>query len=137
MPSENLRGVFAVPPLARKSDGKRTIDFDRNSLIVRHILNGRITRLLYGGNAFLYHVTLEEYEELLGWFNDLADNVWVIPSIGPGFGRAILSVAMGEVSALCMRRTSHRPSKAVTLIFFTPGQRRLSRRSIEPVSDKL
>jgi dihydrodipicolinate synthase/N-acetylneuraminate lyase len=89
MQSENLRGVFAVPPLARKSDGKRTIDFDRNSLIVRHIINGRITRLLYGGNAFLYHIKLEEYEELLGWFNDLADNIWVIPSVGPGFGRAM------------------------------------------------
>src|SRR5216684_2270707 len=91
---EQLQGVFAVPPLARKPDAKRTIDFDRNSDIVRHIVNGGITRLIYGGNAFLYHVTLAEYEQLLGWLNDLADDVWAIPSIGPSFGRAMDQAAL-------------------------------------------
>ena len=53
---EDLRGVFAVPPLARKPDVTRSLDFDENELIVHHIVNGGITRLIYGGNAFLYHV---------------------------------------------------------------------------------
>ena len=84
-----LNAVFAVPPLARKSGAKRAIDFDQNSLIVGHIINGGITRLIYGGNAFLYHVSLAEYEQLLEWLSDLDRSVWIIPSIGPSYGRAI------------------------------------------------
>lgn len=78
-----------MPPLARKADAKRSIDFEQNSLIVRHIVKGGITRFLYGGNAFLYHITLAEYEQLLDWFSDVADDAWVIPSLGPSYGRAM------------------------------------------------
>ena len=86
---EDLRGVFAVPPLARRRDAVRSLDLAQNDLIVRHISSGRITRLIYGGNAFLYHITLAEYEELLGWLAGLDDELWVIPSIGPSYGRAM------------------------------------------------
>ena len=50
---------------------------------------GGISRYLYGGNAFLYHITLGEYEALLGWLASFAAPRWAIPSIGPSFGRAI------------------------------------------------
>jgi dihydrodipicolinate synthase/N-acetylneuraminate lyase len=86
---EDLRGVFPVPPLARKRDRRRAIDFSQNERIVRHIANGGMTRFLYGGNAFLYHVTLAEYEALLDWLTGFADNLWPIPSLGPSYGRAI------------------------------------------------
>lgn len=89
MDTSDLKGVFAVPPLARNADTQRSINIDQNSLIARHILAGGITRLLYGGNAFLYHVSLREYELLLEWLSDLARDVWVIPSAGPSFGRAM------------------------------------------------
>jgi dihydrodipicolinate synthase/N-acetylneuraminate lyase len=87
--ADNLRGVFAVPPLARMADARRSIDFEQNSLIARHLVKGGITRLLYGGNAFLYHITLAEYEQLLDWCADLPGDVWAIPSIGPSYGRAM------------------------------------------------
>ena len=86
---EDLRGVFAVPPLARRNDTKRTIDFDQNDRIVNHIVSGGISRLLYGGNAFLYHVTLSEFESVLEWLSRLSRELWLIPSIGPSFGRAL------------------------------------------------
>ena len=86
---EDLRGVFAVPPLARQPNAKRSLAVEQNDLIVRHIRSGGITRLIYGGNAFLYHVTLSEFEELLGWLAELDDELWVIPSIGPSYGRAM------------------------------------------------
>jgi dihydrodipicolinate synthase/N-acetylneuraminate lyase len=86
---EDLRGVFPVPPLARKNDARRSIDFEQNNRIVRHIADGGLTRFLYGGNAFLYHVTLDEYEALLDWLNGFADDLWVIPSLGPSYGRAM------------------------------------------------
>ncbi|HZS04388.1 MAG TPA: dihydrodipicolinate synthase family protein [Blastocatellia bacterium] len=91
---EDLRGVFPVPPLARKNDARRSLDFEQNNQIVRHIANGGLTRFLYGGNAFLYHVTLAEYEQLLDWLTGFADNLWAIPSLGPSYGRAMDQAAL-------------------------------------------
>lgn len=78
-----------MPPLARKNDARRSIDFEQNNRIVRHIADGGLTRFLYGGNAFLYHITLAEYESMLDWLNGFADSLWAIPSLGPSYGRAI------------------------------------------------
>lgn len=86
---EDLRGVFSVPPLARKDDARRSLDFKQNDLIVKHIAVGGITRFLYGGNAFLYHVTLAEYSALLEWLSGFSDDHWAIPSAGPSYGRAM------------------------------------------------
>ena len=86
---EDLHGVFAVPPLARRRDSSRSLDLAQNDLIVRHIKGGGITRFIYGGNAFLYHVTLAEYEELLEWLAAFDDDLWPIPSVGPSYGRAL------------------------------------------------
>jgi 4-hydroxy-tetrahydrodipicolinate synthase len=85
----DFRAVFAVPPLARRRDTRRTLDYDQNDRIVRHVVNGGITRLLYGGNAFVYHLTLGEYDELLGWLAAVGGDTWIIPAIGPSYGRAI------------------------------------------------
>lgn len=91
---EDLRGVFPVPPLARKTDAKRSLDWEQNKLILRHMANGGMTRFLYGGNAFLYHLTMAEYEQLLDWMTSFADNLWAIPSIGPSYGRAMDQAAI-------------------------------------------
>ena len=85
----DLHGVFAVPPLARRNDSARTLDFDQNDKIVAFIEAGGISRLIYGGNAFLYHVTLAEFESLIDWLATLTARISVIPSIGPSFGRAM------------------------------------------------
>ncbi len=89
-----LRGVFAVPPLARHEKAGRSIDFEENDKIVHHIAEGGITRFLYGGNAFLYHVTLSDYDALVEWMAARDDALWMIPSIGPAFGRAIDQAAV-------------------------------------------
>jgi dihydrodipicolinate synthase/N-acetylneuraminate lyase len=90
----DLLGVFAVPPLARRREGRRTLDLPENARLLRHIVEGGVTRVLYGGNAFLYHVTLAEYEDLLGWMADASGDVWMIPSVGPSFGRAMDQVPL-------------------------------------------
>jgi dihydrodipicolinate synthase/N-acetylneuraminate lyase len=84
---EDLAGVFAVPPLARRADQDRSLDLAENDRIVRHMSEGGLTRFLYGGNAFLYHVTLKEYEQLVDWMSGIVG--WAIPSLGPSFGRAM------------------------------------------------
>jgi 4-hydroxy-tetrahydrodipicolinate synthase len=90
----DFRAVFAVPPLARRRDARRTIDHDQNDRIVRYVVNGGITRLLYGGNAFVYHLALGEYEELLASLAAVAGDTWIIPAIGPSYGRAIDQAAI-------------------------------------------
>jgi dihydrodipicolinate synthase/N-acetylneuraminate lyase len=83
-----LNTVFAVPPLARQPDSRRSIDFDQNLAIVRHLASGGIRSLIYGGNAFLYHLTLREFEPLLEWLKSIeSDGFTCIPSAGPSFGR--------------------------------------------------
>ena len=57
------RSVMAVPPLCRDAAGR--IDPAANERLVRHIEAGGVSLLLYGGNANLYHLPLEEYEPLL------------------------------------------------------------------------
>lgn len=84
-----LNGVFAVPPLPRRADARRTLDLDAAERIAAHIEAGGITRFLYGGNAFLYHSTLGEFEMLAGWLASFAATRRAIPSIGPSFGRAL------------------------------------------------
>jgi len=85
----DFRGVLPVPPLARKNDSRRSIDFAQNDRLVRHMAAGGITRLIYGGNALLYHITLADYAPLLDWLAGLIPEFLVIPSAGPSYGRAM------------------------------------------------
>lgn len=87
------KGVFAVPPLARSTPG-RALDWPQNEKVAAHITGGGVTRLMYGGNAFLYHITLADYEALLDWLTTQPDNVWCIPSAGPSFGRLMDQAAI-------------------------------------------
>src|ERR1044072_5931316 len=86
---EDLRGVFPVPPLARRTEAARALDFEQNERLVRHMRERGLTRFLYGGNAFLYHLTLAEYEQWLDWLSGFAGDLWAIPSLGPSYGRAM------------------------------------------------
>ena len=78
-----------MPPLPRKADARRSLDLDAVERVAAHIEAGGITRFLYGGNAFLYHITLDEFDVLLGWLASFPASRWAIPSLGPSFGRAI------------------------------------------------
>ena len=89
---DNFGGVFAVPPLAR-SAGSGTIDFVQNEAILKHIKKGGIARVIYGGNAFLYHIRMREFEELLEWLATVAD-LSTIPSVGPSYGHAMDQAAL-------------------------------------------
>jgi 4-hydroxy-tetrahydrodipicolinate synthase len=85
----DLRGAFAVPSLARKKDSRRSLDLAESERLVRHIARGGVTRFIYGGNAFLHHLTLAEYGELLDWLAGFSEDLCMIPSAGPSYGRAM------------------------------------------------
>ncbi|MEX2578631.1 MAG: dihydrodipicolinate synthase family protein [Verrucomicrobiales bacterium] len=84
-PGDLAKSVIAVPPMARDAD----LRFHRaeNEKIVRHIEAGRVSTLLYGGNANFYHIALSEYESILGQLAEIAaPDTLVIPSVGPAYG---------------------------------------------------
>jgi dihydrodipicolinate synthase/N-acetylneuraminate lyase len=89
MTLEDVWGVYAVPPLPRKPDAARSLDLDAAERLAQHVSAGGINKFLYGGNAFLYHITLDEYADMLGWLDGFAEARMPIPSLGPSFGRAI------------------------------------------------
>ncbi len=84
-PEQFSRSVLAVPPLARASQFR--ICRDNNEKIIRHIENGGVSMLLYGGNANFYHIRPSEFGELLEVLSELASaETLVIPSVGPAYG---------------------------------------------------
>jgi 4-hydroxy-tetrahydrodipicolinate synthase len=79
------RSVMAVPPLARTAAGG--LDPEANGRIIRHIEAGGVRLLLYGGNANLYHLPLEDYEPLLAMLAAAAGpDTLVVPAAGPTYG---------------------------------------------------
>jgi dihydrodipicolinate synthase/N-acetylneuraminate lyase len=85
--------VLAVPPLARNAD--LSLNRAANAALIKHIEAGGISTLLYGGNANFYHVGTGEYPALLDMLAELAaPGSWVIPSVGPDFGRMMDQAAL-------------------------------------------
>ena len=85
--------VIAVPPMARDADLK--LCTEGNAKIIRHLEDGGIRTLLYGGNAVFYHIALAEYADTLAMLqeNSGADTT-VIPSVGPAFGTSLDQAAV-------------------------------------------
>ncbi len=89
--------VVSVPPVAWKADGE--LDFDQNRKLVRHIEDGGVSHLLYGGNANLYHFTGKQLASLLDFLREtVAATSCVIPSIGPDFGKMMDEVDILKAS---------------------------------------
>ena len=85
-PSDLAASVISVPPLARHRD--LTISTADNRALIQYLEEGGVRTLLYGGNANLYNVGAGELPELLDMLEDAAgDDTWVIPSVGPDYGK--------------------------------------------------
>lgn len=87
-PDALAASVFAVPPLARTED--LAVAPGANASLLRYVESGGITSVLYGGNANFYHVGGGEYAELVDQLADAAGpDTWILPSIGPDYGKAL------------------------------------------------
>ncbi len=86
---EQLRSsVIAVPPLARDAEGR--VCGTENEKIIKHIEDGGVRSLLYGGNAIFYHIRMSEYASTLAMLAEKSgDETVVVPSIGPAHGLAL------------------------------------------------
>lgn len=87
------RSVIAVPPLARNAD--LSLNADENRKLVRHLEQGGVSTLLYGGNANLYNTSVSEFPHLLAMLREIAgSDTWMIPSLGPDYGKAMDQAAI-------------------------------------------
>ena len=87
-PQDLSASVFAVLPLGRNQD--LSINEEENKKLVRHIETGGVSSLMYGGNANFYHVPVSEYAQTLAFIAESAGaDTWVIPSLGPDYGRLV------------------------------------------------
>ena len=96
-PADLAASVIAVPPLARHRD--LTISNADNRALIQYLEDGGVRTLLYGGNANLYNVGAGELPELLDMLEEEAgDDTWIIPSVGPDYGKLMdqLSVLKGR-----------------------------------------
>jgi dihydrodipicolinate synthase/N-acetylneuraminate lyase len=92
------RSVISVPPLCR--DANLRSDAQQNARLIKHIEQGGVSTLLYGGNANFYNIALSEYEEVLDQLEaGAAADTWIVPSVGPYFG-----FAMDQAAILKKRR---------------------------------
>jgi dihydrodipicolinate synthase/N-acetylneuraminate lyase len=96
-PADLAASVIAVPPLARHRD--LTISNADNRMLIEYLEEGGVRTLLYGGNANLYNIGAAELPELLDVLEaEAGDDTWVIPSVGPDYGKLMdqLSVLKGR-----------------------------------------
>lgn len=86
---EDLAGsVLSVPPLPLKPD--LSLAETECGRLVRHIEAGGVTTILWGGNAQLQHWPVGRYAEFLAMAEaTAAADSWVIPSIGPDYGKLL------------------------------------------------
>lgn len=92
------RSVIAVPPLARNPDG--TLNRLANEKLLRHVSAAGVSAVMYGGNANLYHQPVSELEELLSMLSELVPgDTWLIPAIGPDYGKIVDAAPIIRASA--------------------------------------
>ncbi len=86
-PQDYAGSVVAVPPIALDRNGRVAVDANRK--IMKHIAEGGVQTLLYGGNANLYHFSTAQYREALDvLFGNCPDTARILFSMGPDFGKA-------------------------------------------------
>lgn len=82
------KSVLAVPPLAWNDDF--SLNGEQNERLVAHILSGGVRTLIYGGNANFYNLAGRRYREVCDFIAGLGDDdVWIVPSAGPGYDALI------------------------------------------------
>jgi dihydrodipicolinate synthase/N-acetylneuraminate lyase len=92
-PADLRSSVIAVPPLCRNAD--LSLSREENARLVRHMYDGGIRTLLYGGNANLYNMAVSEYAPLLTLLREISpEDMWVVPSVGPMYGTAMDQAAI-------------------------------------------
>ncbi len=92
-PADLQRSVVAVPPMPRHADGR--IHAEANGRLLAHLRAGSVTTFMYGGNANFYNLGVAELASVLDTLAPLlAQDDWLIPSVGADYGKAAEQIAV-------------------------------------------
>ncbi|MFN4154387.1 MAG: hypothetical protein ACK4HF_07000 [Paracoccaceae bacterium] len=92
-PADLAASIMAVPPLARTQDGQ--FADAANGAVIRHLEQGGVTTMVYGGNALAQHWPVSVYADWLDRLEALAAaDSWVLPSVGPDAGKMLDQAAV-------------------------------------------
>jgi 4-hydroxy-tetrahydrodipicolinate synthase len=122
-PADLLRCPLALPPMARTQGGE--IAVAEQVKILDWLRSGGVTTFLYGGCANFFNMGVHEYAATLDVIENLAlADDWVIPTIGPDFGKALdqAEILKGRQFPSAMLL----PLTPVTQVGVATGLRRLS-----------
>jgi dihydrodipicolinate synthase/N-acetylneuraminate lyase len=68
---------------------------DANRALIRHLEDGGVRTLMYGGNANFYHLPTSEYAATVDFLAETAGaGTWVIPSAGADYGKLMDQAAI-------------------------------------------
>jgi len=91
--SELARSVLAVPPFALTPDFE--VSREANAKLIRHLEAGGVSTLLYGGNANVHNWPVSRFADWLDSLEEsVADDTWLIPSVGPDWGKLVDEAAI-------------------------------------------
>ena len=80
--------VIAVPPLAQTAEFG--LAREQNIALIDHLQAAGVRSLMYGGNANFYNIPVSTYADTLEFLaENTAPDCWVIPAVGPDFGRIV------------------------------------------------
>lgn len=79
--------------MPRHADGR--INADANGRLLAHLRAGSVTTFMYGGNANFYNLGVAELATVLDTLTPLlAQDDWLIPSVGADYGKAAEQIAL-------------------------------------------
>ena len=93
--AEICGSLMSVPPLARNPD--LSLNEAENRRLIARLEAVGVTNHLYGGNANFYGLSLGQYEEALDMLAEVgSETSWIIPSIGPDYGKMVDQAAIAK-----------------------------------------
>jgi dihydrodipicolinate synthase/N-acetylneuraminate lyase len=88
--ARSVYDIYPVPPVAWLVSGSsRKLNPGENDKLFRFLVDQGVKKIVYGGNAMVYHMTLHQYSELVEWLSGVADRAEIMLAVGPSFGRAL------------------------------------------------
>ncbi|MDB5821041.1 MAG: hypothetical protein JWQ11_4681 [Rhizobacter sp.] len=92
-PADLVASILALPPLANNVD--ETLATSQNLRLAQWLQSAGVTTFLYGGCANFFNAPVNAYAALLDAIEAPARaDDWVIPSIGPDYGKARDQIAV-------------------------------------------